>query len=252
MRMIRHALFAASVTVGMLAVAGPASAATFSVNPTQIFLAGRTNSSLVTVRNDSTEMLRFQLSAFSWHQSPEGEIELEPTQDVVFFPALLTLKPGEERNIRVGSVTVPGAAEKTYRIFVEELPPASTGADAPGVRVLTKMGIPIFVRPAKETATASLSDVGMREGALHFTVGNTGTVHFVPQAITVRGMGADGKQVFEQQLAAWYILSGGTRSFDIAVAANDCSQTTSLTVEVGLGTTSLKESVQTPGGACNR
>ena len=60
MRMIRNVLFAASVTVGILAVAGPASAATFSVNPTQIFLAGRTNSSLVTVRNDSTEMLRFQ------------------------------------------------------------------------------------------------------------------------------------------------------------------------------------------------
>lgn len=252
MRIVQHVILAAAVSVCLLALSAPVSAATFSVNPTQIFLAGRATSSLVTVRNDSKDVLRFQLSAFSWKQSPEGEIVLESTQDVVFFPALLTLQPGEERNIRVGSVVAPAASEKTYRIFVEELPPPATAADAAGVRVLTKMGIPIFIRPAKETATASLEDVGMREGVLHFTVNNTGTVHFVPQAVTVRGVATDGQQVFEQQLPAWYILSGGTRTFDLAVAAGDCARTNSLTVEVGLGTASLKESVQTPGGACRQ
>ena len=59
-------------------------------------------------------------------------IELAPTQDVVFFPALLTLKPGEERRIRVGSTAAPGSIEKTYRIFVEELP--ASGRDVGGLR----------------------------------------------------------------------------------------------------------------------
>ena len=110
--------------IAALLVGASASAATFSVNPTQIYLSGRTTSALLTLRNDSTETLRFQLSAFAWNQSATGEILLEPTQDVVFFPALLTLKQGEERRIRVGSTVSPGAIEKTYRIFVEELPAA--------------------------------------------------------------------------------------------------------------------------------
>jgi fimbrial chaperone protein len=250
MRIVRTILVVTAAVTSLAAT--PASAATFSVNPTQIFLAGRTTSSLLTLRNDSTEMLRFQLTAFAWNQSAAGEIELAATQDVVFFPALLTMKPGEERRIRVGSTVAPGAVEKTYRIFVEELPPAGETAAGSAVRVLTKMGIPIFVRPAKESATAALSDLGVRDGAVHFTVRNTGTVHFVPQAITVRGMGADGRAVFEQQLASWYVLSGGRRDFDVAVAAADCLRASSVVIEVGLGSSALKESLQTPGGACVR
>ncbi len=146
----------------------------------------------------------------------------------------------------------PGAIEKTYRIFVEELPPTGEAAAGSAVRVLTKMGIPIFVRPAKETATASLGELGVRDGALHFTLRNTGTVHFVPQAITVRGLGADGQSVFEQELAAWYVLPGGRRDFDVAMSAADCGRAASVVVEIGLGSTALKESLQTPGGACVR
>ena len=238
--------------IAALFVGASASAATFSVNPTQIYLSGRTTSSLLTLRNDSTENLRFQLSAFAWTQSATGEILLEPTQDVIFFPALLTLKPGEERRIRVGSTVTPGAIEKTYRIFVEELPAAADSTGGSAVRVLTKMGIPIFVRPVKEASTASLTELGVRDQALHFTLLNTGTVHFVPQAINVRGLSADGQSVFEQQLASWYVLSGGRRDFDVKVASPDCARAASVLVEVLLGSSALKESLQTPGGACAR
>jgi fimbrial chaperone protein len=242
---------AAIVCATLLAAAPAASAATFSVNPTQIFLGGRTSSALLTLRNDSDEVLRFQLTAFAWQQSVAGEIELADTQDVVFFPALLTLQPREERKIRVGSTTAAGAVEKTYRIFVDELPGAASG-EPTSVRVLTKMGIPIFVRPAKESANATLDALGMRDGTLHFAVNNTGTVHFVPQHVKVRGIAANGEPLFDQALTAWYILPGGRRDFDMAIAAAECGRTESIVVEVGLGATALKETLQTPGGACRR
>lgn len=252
MRIINTVVLAVMTGASLLAMSTTASAATFTVNPTQIFLAGRTTSALLTLRNDSDEMLRFQLTAFAWDQSKAGEIELAATTDVVFFPALLTLKPGEERKVRVGSTVTPGSVEKTYRIFVEELPPTATENAAPAVRVLTKMGIPIFVRPAREASNAAINALEMRDGALHFNLDNTGTVHFVPQAIKVRGVGAGGESVFEQSLTAWYILSGGRREFQLAVADADCGRTASLVVEVGLGATALTESLQTPGGACRR
>jgi len=252
MRRLNMMLVTMTAAVALLATAEVTSAATFSVNPTQIYLSGRTTSSLLTLRNDSTEELRFQLSAFQWTQSAGGEIELNATQDVVFFPALLTLKPGEERRIRVGSTVAPGATEKTYRIFVEELPPPAASSEGSEVRVLTKMGVPIFIRPAKESASAALAALGLRDGAVHFSVANTGTVHFVPQQVKVRGLTAAGQAVFEQELASWYILTGGRRDFDVAIAAADCGRIESVVVEVGIGSNVLRERVQTPGGGCKR
>ena len=152
----------AMATVALCVIAGPlvrsASASSFNVNPTQIFLTGKATSALLTIRNDSDDTLRFQLSAFAWDQSATGELLLEPTTDVVFYPALLTLAPKEERKIRVGRTAPAGNVEKTYRIFVEELPALDeSGVNGAAVRMLTKMGVPIFVRPARETATATVS-----------------------------------------------------------------------------------------------
>ena len=225
-----------------------ASAATFTVDPTQIFLRNRTGSVLLTLHNQSADTLSFQLSVFAWTQSSTGEMQLQPTQDIVFFPPLLTLKPSETRRVRVGTATTFDAKEKSYRIFVEELP----RTDAPkGVRVLTKMGIPIFLRPVKEVATASLTDLRQQNGQLKFTLSNEGTVHFVPRNIKVRGL-AGSKTAFERELEGWYLLAGGRRDFETALPKDACAQVTSIIVDVQFESNQVQERLQTPTGACAR
>ncbi len=242
------ALLAASIIGG-----GPwafnANAATFTVEPTQIAFSNRTTSVLLTLRNESTDTLRFELSVFKWAQSPSGEMQLEPTEDIVFFPALLTLTPGESRRVRVGSATEFDTREKTYRIFVEELPPLDRRTN--GVRVLTKMGIPIFMKPAKEVATANLTNLGQKGGKLFFSLSNGGTVHFVPQEIRVRGY-AGPTIAIDNRVDGWYILAGGRRDFDMAFPEADCPRITSVTVDIQLGSESLQERLQTPNGVCSR
>jgi fimbrial chaperone protein len=244
---MRTTLVAAALLV--LTSASGASAATFTVNPTQIFLSGRTTTALLTLRNDSEETLRFQLTAFAWQQTPSGELALTATEDVVFFPALLTLAPKEERRIRVGTTVGAAAQERTYRIFVEELP-AADGTKENAVRVLTKMGIPIFIRPAKEVATADLRELAVRDAAFYFSVHNRGTVHFVPQRVVVRALGSSGEKLAEHDAKAWYILAGGRRDFEIPLPPADCGRVASLTVDVQFETNVVKESLQTPGGTC--
>ena len=229
--------------------AGAASAATFTVDPTQIFLSGRTGSVLLTLRNESAETLQFQLSVFAWTQSPTGQMQLEPTDDIVFFPTLLTLKPKETRRVRVGGATAQDVREKTYRIFVEELPPANPVGS--GIRVLTKMGIPIFVKPVKEVATATLTDLRQQEGALRFTLTNAGTVHVVPQSIKVRGL-AGSNAAFDRELEGWYVLAGGRREFDMAFPKDACAQVTSIVVDIQFASGKLQERLQTPNGTCPR
>jgi fimbrial chaperone protein len=230
--------------------AGAAAAATFTVDPTQILLTGRSGSVLLTLRNESTETLQFQLSVFAWAQSPSGEMQLEPTEDIVFFPTLLTLKPNETRRVRVGSATTQEVREKTYRIFVEELPPAGTVASS-GVRVLTKMGIPIFVRPVKEVATATLNDLRQQDGAFRFTLTNAGTVHVVPQTIKVRGL-AGSNTAFDRDLEGWYCA--GRRP---ARVRNGISKERMCASDIHRGghpvrVGKLHEQLQTPNGACPR
>jgi fimbrial chaperone protein len=248
---VKHVLSALTVAWlwgGLLT--GAASAATFTVDPTQIFLSGRTGSVLLTLRNESDDTLQFQLSAFAWEQSPSGEMQLEPTEDIVFFPTLLTLKPKETRRVRVASATTQAVREKTYRIFVEELPPTDNAVGS-GVRVLTKMGIPIFVRPVKEVATATLNSLRQQDGALRFTLSNAGTVHVVPQSIKVRGL-AGSNTAFDRELEGWYVLAGGRREFDMAFPENACAQVTSIVVDIQFASGKLQERLQTPNGACPR
>src|SRR5262245_20832967 len=100
-----------------------AHASEFDVSPVTLTLNGQMTSTMLTITNRGSEAVRFHVSAFAWDQRPDGEMVLNPTTDVVFFPAMLTLNPKEARNLRVGTNVKPGAVEKTYRIFVQELPP---------------------------------------------------------------------------------------------------------------------------------
>ena len=67
-----------------------------------------------------------------------------------FQPSLLSLAPGESHNICVCPTTPLAATEETYRVFVAEMPPLETPEGDPTAgRILTRMGIPIFLQPAK-------------------------------------------------------------------------------------------------------
>ena len=228
---------------------GSALASSFAVNPTQIFLTSKSTSAILTLRNESDESLRFQLTVFAWDQSARGEMKLQPTSDIVFFPTLLTLAPKESRNVRVGAVTGFEAIEKSYRIFVEELPPQAPQSGQSAVRVLTKMGVPIFLQPTRTQAQASLRDLMVKDGVFTFNIRNTGNVHFVPEAVRVSGINHAGEMMLDQQLDAWYILAGGVRSYEMKLPAPGCSALAALSIDVRIAGSQLNERLETPS-AC--
>jgi len=237
--------------LGVIAPALPARAASFSVDPTLIQLSPRASSSLLLVRNESPQPVRLQLSAFTWAQSTEGEMQLQPTEDLVFFPALFSLAPGQERKVRVGTIASFGAVEKSFRLFLEELPAEPRAGDgASSVQVLTRMGIPVFLLPAAREAKASLSNVGLSRGALGFSLDNTGTVHFVPDSVRIVASNSTGETLIDRKLQGWYVLADSARHFTLAVPPPECSRVRSMAIEVQVGGTVLKERLETPKGTC--
>src|SRR5262245_9757019 len=173
-----------------------ATASNFTVTPTEIDLSTSTTSALVTLRNGSKVPLRFEITLFSWSEDERGKMTLEPSTDVTFFPKLIELAAGASRNIRVGFN--PGAArdtERSFRLFVEELPDQSTAASN-AVALRTKIGIPVFVRPAKPVRSGVIEAVSVERGKVLTRVRNTGNLHLNVETISVKGTGAANASTF--------------------------------------------------------
>jgi fimbrial chaperone protein len=230
---------------------GPLAAATVNVSPLQIFLSPRTKSAVLSLTNAGDRPLRFRLSVFAWEQSAQGEMRLAPTRDIVFFPQLLSLAPGERRTIRVGTTTPPAAVEKTYRLFVEELPPLDPSPLPSGeVRVVSRMGIPIFLEPTRPAIAGRIDNLALRAGKLAFEVRNTGTVHFVAQAVRVTAHGADGEPILQGELDGWYVLAGGIRAYELDLPRDTCPSVRAVSVEVATAKTVLRQRHEVLGTAC--
>lgn len=207
-------------------------AADFRVVPVQVRLSPAGPRGILTLENHSDEALRFQVTAFAWEQDADGKMKLEPTEDVRVFPMLVSVPPGEERKFRVVALTRAGAVEKSYRVFFDELPPLETPATVrKGIRVLTRMGIPIFLEPVKSVAQVRLDEPSFAGGRISFSVRNPGTVHAMLQGVRVTGFDATGKTVFTEQAEGWYLLAGGARRFEFGLSKQSCRNVRRFSVE---------------------
>ena len=241
--------------VCMLAAAMGAShfalAAAFAIAPVTITLAPGSPTALLTVRNLGQDGVRIEVSVFRWQQKPNGDTVLTPTEDIVFFPEMLSLAPGESRNVRVGSVVAPGAAEKTYRLIFQQLPNFKKRTQSFEVQVLVRQSLPIFLEASLDPVTNGRIEGGrVSHGTLSFSVVNPGTRHFIVRVVRVTGFNSAGQQVFSRSTHGWYILAGGRRDYQLPLKGPDCLKSSRLRVEVETGKQTLEGNFQSPAGAC--
>jgi fimbrial chaperone protein len=230
-------------------------ASTVAVSPVNIFLTSDTPSALLTLTNQGSERVSFEISLYSWNQSDAGAMQLAPTSDVIFFPSLVTLSPGEARNIRIGTVIKPGQVEKTYRLFLEELPSPRTRASDHGrvhVRLLSKISLPVFLEPDKVRFNTSISDVTVHNRALSFKINNGGTTHILPQAVNVSAKDHAGNVLFQRTAIVWYILPGESSKVGVDLPARTCAEIRLLSISLETDTEVVKKSFEPPVGACTR
>jgi fimbrial chaperone protein len=221
-----------AVVVALLLAPHAALAAKFTVTPTEVDLSPSATSALVTLRNNSKVPLRFEVTLVSWSEDEHGQMTLNPSSDVQFFPKLVELAAGASRNIRIGiKAGTARDVEQSFRLFVEELPNQSATA-ANAVALRTKIGIPVFVRPAKPARTAAIDGVSVENGKVLVRVRNTGNLHVSVDTIKVTGTGGSAAPTFTKDGAGWYVLPGATRVFEVPMTATECKATTHVAVEV--------------------
>jgi len=247
--MRRHLIRVAMVA--LLLAPSLASASNFSVTPTEVDLSTSAASALVTLRNGSKGPLRFEVTLFSWSEDEHGQMTLNPSSEVTFFPKLVELAAGASRNIRIGiNARTARDVEQSYRLFVEERPDQSAPAAANAVALRTKVGIPVFVRPAKPSRTVVIEGVSVEHGKVLARVRNTGNLHISVDSVSVKGTGGSGAATFTKEGPGWYVLPGAVRIFEVPMTATECKSTTQVAVEVFGHNRSLKGASQVSPAAC--
>ncbi|MCU0654506.1 MAG: fimbria/pilus periplasmic chaperone [Polyangiaceae bacterium] len=221
------------------------------MSPVRLDLNAQASNGLLTVQNQSGEPLRFQLTAFEWKQTPQGEVVLQPTSDVAVFPAMVTIPAGASRKVRVGVLVPAGASEKTYRVIVEELPSANTGK-INGVKVLTRMSVPVFFAATAPSSRPGVEGLSLQQGQLRFQVKNGGNTHFMNTKIRVVTRNSAGQQIQENALKGWYVLGGDSRHYDLTMPLSSCAGMSSISVEIETDQGSDSATLGVSSSGCQR
>ncbi|NIO38913.1 MAG: fimbria/pilus periplasmic chaperone [Burkholderiales bacterium] len=231
----------ASVIVAVLAcvdisIPRAALAGDFSVAPIRLFLDKDSRSGVVTVKNNGTEPLQFELRPKQWGTGPDGRELYSETIDLLVFPRLMTLRGGEERDIRIGMKVPAGQAEKTYRVFINELPPtrdpeSSSGGSA-NVAFLINFGLPVFFAPVAPAPALRVEHLSLKDGQVGVWLENPGNVHQFVQEMAVIGFDSASNEVFRAPINDRYLLAGTVRSYTATVPLEGCKALAVVAFEV--------------------
>ncbi len=213
-------------------------ASDFSINPTSLELRASRKSGVFSVINSGNEKLNCQMDVKEWSQDADGKDVYTDTKDIIFFPRIMTVDPNDQRAIRVG-VNVPAIAkEKTYRLFVTEIPSQkkepdttiSTNQMIAGLTIAIRYTTPIFVVPVRSEQSASVEKVDLSKGVAAAIVKNAGNVHIKLLSVVFRGKAADGKELFSKDITGWYILEGSSRRYETSVPMEVCNDLATIEV----------------------
>jgi fimbrial chaperone protein len=227
---VRALVAVASVVLG-LACTAPSLAAGFSVNPLRIYLHAGHMTETIQVRNDEESALSLQLRAYAWSQDERGKDLYDATDELIFFPKLLTLEPGEQRMVRVGVRGLPPEGEQGYRIYLEELPDA-TPVPSGRLRTLLRVGVPVFRQPSQLEHVGEVVNVELDGCEASFSFANRGNAHLMLKSVAVRALDAAGDELDSGELRGWYVLAGRERPYRYAIPEEACAATSRLEVHV--------------------
>lgn len=147
-----------------------------TVYPTTIVLDRSNQVGTLTISNQSNQDATYELAGYRWTQQ-NGEDNLTLDKSFIVTPPVVTLFPGEVRNVRVGfmSAEQQGEVEQTYRLRISELQ-AATASEGSGLNVRLQLLLPVFFG-GNDKLDLSFSALAAADGKACITSTNNGEAH---------------------------------------------------------------------------
>jgi fimbrial chaperone protein len=113
---------------------------------------------IVTVRNDRTREVLYQVTVMDWHVV-NGADRYEVTRDFIASPPLFTLAPSASQVVRIGFRSpARQPVEQAYRLVLTEVPrPGDTAGEGGVIDFAMQYLLPVFVAPAGRGAKLPLT-----------------------------------------------------------------------------------------------
>jgi fimbrial chaperone protein len=161
------------------------------------------------VTNAGTDKTAVQIRAYAWNQDGDKD-ELTPSNEVVVAPPIATINPGDSQVVRLILRQPPQGKEGTYRILLDQIPPAAE----PGVvHVVLRLSIPIFAQPATRAAAHVEFHAEVKDGQTYLVGNNDGLRHEAIRDIELST--SDGRKLKIEPGVSPYVLAGTTRHWKI-------------------------------------
>jgi len=221
----------------------------FRVSPIKLFFDKSTKSGAVSVINEGSTPLKFQVELAQWTQDEEGNDVYTESSDLQFFPKILTVEGGETRIIRTGVKFPAVKEEQTYRLFIRELP-EKPQTDGVTIAIAVRFGVPIFIKPLAVSEGTSIESVSMEEGKLAILLKNPGNVHFKIDTIKVKGTDAAGKEQFSKSIEGWYLLTSASRLYTVEIPKEVCASLAAIQIEVDTDHADANKKFPVDSGMC--
>ena len=205
-RIVLYALAAIPVVL----VAGVnAGAQALSVLPVNIQMAPGEQATTLTITNQGASKTAVQIRAYAWNQDGDND-QLTPSNEVVIAPPIASIAPGDNQVVRLILRKPPQGKEATYRIILDQIPPAAE----PGVvHVVLRLSIPIFAQPETRAAAHVDFHAEVKDGQTFLVGTNDGLRHDAIRDIELST--GDGRKMKLEAGASPYILAGTTRHWKI-------------------------------------
>jgi fimbrial chaperone protein len=191
-------------------------AASLQVAPVLVEVPTPAATSSLKLRNEGTKPLDAQIRIFRWTQV-DGADQLTPTEDVAASPPLASLRPNTDYTVRIVRTSKePVVKEESYRLLIDELPAAATGAAAT-VNIALRYSIPVFFTDPGVAAPKLNWDLQQRANKPTIVVSNAGDRRIrLAKLRFTDGKGAIAN--FGDGLAG-YVLGHSSKNFDVPANA---------------------------------
>ena len=202
-------------------LSAPAFATGLRVTPLRLDLSAAQNSAQLELTNFGSGPVPVQVSVASWSQA-EGRDAYTPSKDIFFAPPIVSVPPGGKTTVRFRlRGAAPTDTERAYRAYFQEVAPPQP-KDQGGMSFRLRLGVPLFIAPARRVAPRLDIIDSVADGALALDLSNPGTAHLKIHGVELYPAGVDRAKpsgaiatATHSELGANYLLPGSRHRWSL-------------------------------------